>query len=179
MPLSERPAKDNCSSFNQWRTMRTGTRSILSIISVLILTGAASSQSSKVREAEWLIGTWKNKTPKGTIFETWSRTSDSELSGKSYVVKEKDTIVFETIRLVREQEGLFYIPIVRDQNNGASIRFEARTVSETQLIFENPQHDFPQNISYTRISPDSLKAEISGTRNGKTRKQIFPMERVR
>ncbi len=179
MPLSERPAKDNCSSRNQWRTMRTGTKFILGIVSVLIFSGVASSQSSKVREVEWLIGTWKNKTPKGNIYETWRRTSDSELSGKSYFMKEKDTIVFETIRLVREPEGLFYIPIVKDQNNGISVRFAATTVSETQLVFENPQHDFPQIISYTRISPDSLTAEISGIRSGKVRKQVFPMERVR
>lgn len=95
------------------------------------------------------------------------------------MIKEQDTIVFETIRLVQEQDGMFYVPIVKGQNNGLPVRFAAKTVSETQLIFENPQHDFPQVISYTRISSDTLIAEISGTRSGKTRKQIFPMKRVR
>jgi hypothetical protein len=159
--------------------MRTGTLLLLGIVSVIILSGRATGQSSNVRETEWLIGTWKNSTPKGNIYETWRRINDNELSGKSYFIKERDTIVFETIRLVQEQEGLFYIPIVKDQNNGAPVRFAATIVSETRLVFENPQHDFPQIISYTRIGPDSLRAEISGTRNGKSRKQIFPMERVR
>lgn len=158
--------------------MRSGTPFILSLIGVLILSGTAASQSGGGRTAEWLIGTWKNNTQKGSIFETWHRTSESELSGKSYIIKGQDTIVFETIRLVQEHDGLFYIPVVKDQNNGLPVRFAARTVSETQLVFENPEHDFPQVISYTRINADSLSAEISGIRSGKTRKQIFPMKRV-
>jgi len=59
------------------------------------------------------------------------------------------------------------------------VRFATKTISETQLVFENPQHDFPQTISYTKITADSLVAEISGTKNGHERKQIFPMKRVK
>ena len=159
--------------------MRSGTILILAIVCMLILSAWSTRQSGGLKNAEWLIGTWKNTTPKGNIYETWSRISDKEFSGKSYFLKEQDTIVFETIRLVQEQEGVFYIPNVKGQNNDAPVRFAAGTVSETTMVFENAQHDFPQIISYTRISSDSLRAEISGTRNGKVRKQIFSMERVR
>jgi hypothetical protein len=47
------------------------------------------------------------------------------------------------------------------------------------MIFENPAHDFPQFISYTKITTDSLVAEISGTKNGQARKQRFPMKRIK
>jgi hypothetical protein len=159
--------------------MRKRTISILGIIGLLMFTAGTTHRSDDRGKADWLIGTWKNKTYKGNIYETWSRNGEYELSGKSYILKEQDTVVFETIRLVQEQGGFFYIPIVQDQNNGAPVRFTATTVSETRLVFENPQHDFPQIISYTRVGSDSLIAEISGTRNGKVRKQRFPMERVR
>lgn len=46
------------------------------------------------------------------------------------------------------------------------------------LVFENPMHDFPQIISYTKITCDSLVAQISGEKNGQERKQAFPMKRV-
>ncbi len=159
--------------------MRTRTIFILSILGVFILNAWTAREAGDLQKAGWLIGTWKNTTPKGSIFETWSRTGSNELSGKSYMLKEQDTIVFESIRLVQQEEGIFYIPVVKDQNNGAPVRFTAATVSEKQLVFENPQHDFPQIISYTRVGTDSLIAEISGTRNGKMRKQRFPMVRVR
>jgi hypothetical protein len=136
-------------------------------------------KTNDITKAEWLIGTWENKTPKGRIYETWSKTNDNEFSGKSYVIKDNDTIVFENIRLVQQQDGLFYIPVVKNQNDGLPVRFATKTISETQLVFENSKHDFPQIISYTKITSDSLVAEISGTKNGQERKQTFPMKRMK
>jgi len=151
----------------------------ITIVGLIILCALTRKQTYDIKKAEWLIGTWENKSLKGSIYETWSKTNDIELSGKSYILKEKDTIVFENIRLVQETDSLFYIPIVKNQNEGLPVRFSAKTISETQLIFENPQHDFPQIISYTKINTDSLTAEISGTKNGQNRKQTFPMKRVK
>lgn len=151
----------------------------ITIVGLIILCALTRKQTYDIKKAEWLIGTWENKSLKGSIYETWSKTNDIELSGKSYILKEKDTIVFENIRLVQETDSLFYIPIVKNQNEGLPVRFSAKTISETQLIFENPQHDFPQIISYTKINTDSLTAEISGTKNDQNRKQTFPMKRVK
>lgn len=134
--------------------------------------------TTDIKKAEWLIGTWENKTPKGSVYETWNRINEDEFSRKSYIVKEKDTIVFENIKILKDQDNLFYIPTVKKQNKNLPIRFKCKLFTETELIFENLQHDFPQTISYTKITKDSLVAEISGTRNGQTRKQIFPMKRV-
>jgi len=151
----------------------------ITIVGLIILCALTRKQTYDIKKAEWLIGTWENKSLKGSIYETWSKTNDIELSGKSYILKEKDTIVFENIRLVQETDSLFYIPIVKNQNEGLPVRFSAKTISETQLIFENPQHDFPQIISYTKINTDSLTAEISGTKNDQNCKQTFPMKRVK
>jgi len=159
--------------------MKTGKKLFIAIISLVILCALATKQTNDIKKAEWLIGTWKNTTPRGSIYETWSKANDNEFSGKSYIVKEKDTVVFENIRLVQEQDGLFYIPAVKNQNDGLPVRFATQTISETLLVFENPRHDFPQIISYTKISADSLVAEISGTKNGQERKQTFPMKRVK
>lgn len=157
------------------------TRTILFIVvaGLIGLCAWTTKQANDIEKAGWLIGTWENKTPKGSIYETWDKANDNEYSGKSYIVKEKDTVVFESIRLVQERDGLFYIPVVKNQNNNLPVRFATKTISETQLVFENPQHDFPQNISYTKITNDSLVAEISGIRNGQERKQVFPMKRVK
>lgn len=158
--------------------MKAGAKFFIAVVCLTILCAWTTKQTNDIKKAEWLIGTWENKTPKGSIYETWNKVSDNEFTAKSYIIKEKDTIVFESIQLVQEQGGLFYIPMVKNQNDGLPVRFATKTISETQLIFENLQHDFPQIISYTKISADSLIAEISGTRNGQERKQTFPMKRV-
>jgi len=153
---------------------------IFSIIITGIITLCAwtKKQNNDIKKAEWLIGTWENKSPRRTVYETWSKTSDIEFTGKSYILKEADTIVFENLRLVQEQNKLIYIPTVKNQNDGLPVRFTSKTITETELVFENLQHDFPQIISYTKIGADSLVAVISGTKNGQERKQTFPMKRL-
>jgi hypothetical protein len=145
---------------------------------LIILFGWTTTQTEDIKKADWLIGTWENITPRGSIYESWSKINDNEFSGKSYILRDDETIVSETIQLVQEQDGLFYIPTVKNQNEGLPVRFSTKTISETQMIFENLQHDFPQFISYTKITSDSLVAEIWGMRNGQERKLTFPMKRV-
>jgi hypothetical protein len=159
--------------------MRKTANLLIAIAGCLLLSAWAIKHSNDIKKAEWLIGTWENKTPKGSLYETWSKKNDAEFLGKSYVVQEKDTIVFETIRLVQEENGLFYIPVVKNQNDGLPVRFAIKTISETQLVFENPKHDFPQIISYTKTGNETLTAEISGIIKGKEKKQTFAMKRVK
>ncbi|OJU75728.1 MAG: hypothetical protein BGO09_12495 [Bacteroidetes bacterium 47-18] len=159
--------------------MRSGIVKFISVICFVALCAWTTKQINEIDKAEWLIGTWENKTPKGSVYETWIRSNDTTFTGKSYIINEKDTVVFENIRLVQEAGGLYYMPAVSDQNDGLPVRFTAKVISARELIFENPQHDFPQTISYRKITGDSLIAEISGVIAGKERRELFPMKRIR
>jgi hypothetical protein len=132
-----------------------------------------------ISKAMWLLGTWINTTPRGENYETWKKVNDRELSGLNYYIRQRDTIIVESIRIVQNQNGLFYIPTVRRQNNEQPVIFTASHLTEGKMVFENPQHDFPQTISYTRIHADSLVAEISGLTNGQLKTIQYPMKRVR
>jgi len=48
------------------------------------------------------------------------------------------------------------------------LAFEAVTVSATEAVFENPRHDFPQRVIYSKTDA-GLTARIEGTMNGKSR----------
>jgi hypothetical protein len=132
----------------------------------------------RLADAKWLLGRWEQTTPKRTIYEIWTSNSDSTYSGKSYLLKEKDTIVLETVSLLQKEGVLFYIPTVTNQNNSMPVSFKLTFTSGNKLVFENPGHDFPQKITYTLISSDSLMAEISGTLNDKEQLRQFPMKRI-
>lgn len=157
--------------------MKQGTS--LSILLAIVISFCAwqTKQTTDLKKAAWLIGTWVNNTGKESLYETWTKTNNQEYSGKSYVIKGNDTIVFETMSLLQEPAGLFYIPTVKAQNDSVPVRFAVKTISGTTMVFENAEHDFPQIISYKKINSDSLLAEIAGTKNGKQRKQSFPMKR--
>ena len=134
---------------------------------------------NELEKASWLIGKWQNNSPEGNATETWEMKNDSAFAGKSYFVVGKDTVSSETISLEQNGKELFYIPTVKTQNNEQPVKFALTSSTSKQLVFENPKHDFPQKISYTQITNDSLLAEISGTMDGKQNSQKFPMTRVK
>jgi hypothetical protein len=134
---------------------------------------------SELEKASWLIGEWQNNSTEGNASEVWAKKSDSTYFGKSYFVIGKDTVSLETISLEQNGNQLFYIPTVKNQNAGQPVKFTLTSSTNNQLIFENPKHDFPQKISYTQITNDSLLAEISGMMDGKQNSQKFPMTRAK
>jgi hypothetical protein len=133
---------------------------------------------SEIKKAEWLLGKWRGSSAQGMAVESWDLEGDSSYAGKSYFIVGKDTVSSESIRLVQEAGTVFYIPTVKDQNNGQPVRFSMTSSTNDQLAFENPAHDFPQKISYTRVTSDSLVAVVSGKMKGKESAQEFPMKRT-
>jgi len=142
-------------------------------------TQSNATEQAALKKAAWLIGTWESKSSRGSLYETWSIVSDLEYLGKIYMIKDMDTVIFETVQLIQQQNNLYYIPSVKDQNNGQAVSFKSTFVSETKIIFENPEHDFPQMISYTMTPPDSLLAQISGMKEGQKQVQDFPMRKIK
>ena len=158
--------------------MKTPLKVFIILITVAFFS-CTEEQTSDIKKAEWLIGTWENKTSEGSMFESWHKKNDQEFLGKSFMISEGDTIVIETIRLIEENETLYFIPTVKDQNEGKAVRFKVKLIDEHKMIFENKSHDFPNLVSYTRVSSDSLLAEISGMAEGQKKVMTFPMKRIK
>ncbi|OPC37909.1 DUF6265 family protein [Elizabethkingia miricola] len=159
------------------------TKSVKTFLSAIIVVSVVSSWAhyyvKPIDKAMWLIGTWENKTSRGSVYESWKKINENELSGKSYTVKGADTIIFETVQLKQEGDNLYYIPTVRNQNDGKPVSFKAYTITDHKMVFRNPEHDFPQSVSYRRLNQDSLIAEISGVQNGNVHHETFPMRRLK
>jgi hypothetical protein len=56
--------------------------------------------------------------------------------------------------------------------------FRARDIGDQRVVFENPEHDFPQRVGYERKGADALAAWIEGTMNGRARRVDFAYRRV-
>ncbi|SIS64212.1 hypothetical protein SAMN05421785_101685 [Chryseobacterium gambrini] len=146
--------------------MKTEAKFFITVVSLAILYAWTIKHKNDIQKAEWLIGTWENKTQKGSIYETWTKAGNNEFSGKSYSVKDKDTIVFENVRLVQEKNRLYYIPTVKNQNEGLPVRFAARAISENQLVFENPQQDVLANFANRYCKAIIRNKTITPSANG-------------
>lgn len=131
----------------------------------------------ELTKTDWLLGSWINESANGTLSESWQKQNDSVYRGESYFVKQADTIHFESIVLSERNGSVFYSPTVRGQNNDKPVDFKLTSATASQLVFENPAHDFPQKIIYHKITGDSLVAEISGMQQGKPGGESYPMRR--
>ncbi|MDH4071360.1 MAG: nuclear transport factor 2 family protein [Ignavibacteria bacterium] len=160
------------------------TKALATLVASILfsLTGASADHpqsGSAIENIQWLLGTWETRSSRGSTYEKWVLKNPSELSGKSFAVSGSDTIVFETVSIKEENGRILYVPSVSDQNNGKPVVFQSSFVSPSKFIVENPEHDFPQMISYTRTGQDELVAEISGpSGNGQVKYQTFPMKRI-
>mgnify|MGYP003382194306 CR=1 FL=1 len=106
---------------------------------------------STVRELlDHLIGDWQDTgASDGTIFEEhWSRTNDSLLTGRGLVLSGRDTVFVEYLGIHRNGDRAFYSAMIPSQNDGASVDFKLTSANGDSLVFEEPEHDFPQRITY-------------------------------
>ena len=96
--------------------------------------------------------------------------------GSSRTVAAGKTVLTEHIQ-IREKDGqLAYIVTI---GMGAKpVVFKQIKSTDSEVIFENPEHDFPQRIIYRRRGADSLIARIEGTRGGQPGGVDFPYRRV-
>jgi len=150
-------------------------RYYLILLPLLLLLSCQSEEPEKVEESlkankldklKWWIGNWEMKSREGVVTESWINSSELEWKGISnYITIEGDTASHETIRLVNDNDTLFYIPNVSNQNNGISIRFRESLLTDSSIEFENVTHDFPKRIVYVKTSDTSIHAYIDG--NGK------------
>lgn len=143
----------------------------LQICILFLLIFNLSAQTSE--QMSWVVGTWKISTGNGIIQEDWKIQDDSTLIGRSVFIRNgTDTIPQESIELSFRNGDWYYMPTVAKQNDGKAIPFKVIFIKGTEFISENPEHDFPQRISYRRIK-SQLFASIEGRKNAKFAKMNF------
>lgn len=135
----------------------------------------ANKEYNKLKKAEWFLGNWENVSEEASLTEKWIVKNDSTYYAETYYIGNGDTLFSEKVDLVQIGSELFFIPTVTNQNDNKGVEFRLTAFADDELIFENPEHDFPKKITYKLIDKDSIFAQISG--DGKV--QDFPFRRVR
>jgi uncharacterized protein DUF6265 len=130
-----------------------------------------------VQQLSWITGCWRQSTGGGTrvIDEQWMSPRGGTMLGMSRTVRGDSLLEFEHLQILERSGRLVYHA---EPSGQPPADFVASTVSDTLVVFENPEHDFPQRIIYRRRGTDTLVARIEGPRNGQTRGIDFPYMRV-
>lgn len=154
-------------------------KAILILVTILLFTSCGKSkQVSKIVGKDWLLGKWENKSDEGNLLEIWKKVNDSLFIGESYFLRGKDTLHSENIQLKQQGEDLFYTTTIQGQNNDKPVTFKQNVEIMKQLVFENPQHDYPRKIVYKPFAKGHLLIEISGIQQEKPSAARYSMKKT-
>ena len=117
-------------------------------------------------DLEWLLGCWQSTD--GNAMEVWVRDTDSSFLGFGVTTSEGVIRSYELLRVASDEEGaLTYTAHPKGQ---ASATFTTTEMGDKRVTFTNPEHDYPQRITYER-NGDDLYARTSALDGG--RQQSF------
>ena len=146
------------------------------VVQVILATAFSFSASAgTLSQLGWLAGCWRSDADNRQIIEHWMKPAGNMMLGVNQTFADGKTREFEFLRIVQEENGdIFFIAVPSGQKEA---RFRLATVTDREVRFENPEHDFPQRVIYRRDG-DSLTGRIEGVSKGKERAVDFPLKRV-
>ncbi len=131
-----------------------------------------------IAKLAWLAGSWRLEKDNRLVEEQWMAPAGGLMLGMGRTTLKGKAKEFEFLQ-IREGPGgaLFYITQPSGQKEAA---FQVKTMSDTEVVFENQLHDFPQRIIYTLKPDGSLLAAIEGNgSDGQPKRVEFPYLRVK
>lgn len=138
------------------------------------------NNAANVNVASWIAGSWEDRTtfksfsPSKIMYEKWMEYPDSLVGIGGFII-DLDTNIREKLLLKSVNNRLVYI--ARPENE-AMISFSLKSSSKDSLVFENKAHDFPETITYKKITKDSMLIVLRGVSSEQNRELRLSFSRV-
>ena len=148
------------------------------LLCLLLSPGLARGEEKGVtlNDLAWLKGCWNSSHNGRTVTEHWLKPAGGTMLGISRTVAEGKTVEFEFMQI--RQDANAEIRFIAKPSGQPEATFKLIKGSDREVIFENPQHDFPQRVIYRLQSDGSLLGRIEGVSKGKEKAVDFPMNRA-
>lgn len=149
---------------------------MLALLALAAPQAQAEEAARSVDSLAWLAGCWEYEGQEPGSGEHWMPPAGGVLLGVSRTVRAGRSTLHEFVRIATaEGGGLEY---VAQPSGQAETHFRLTSLSANEVVFENPEHAFPQRITYRLVQNGRLHARIEGTQNGEARAVDFPMSRT-
>jgi len=116
----------------------------------------ASAADPAQHDLDWLAGCWI--TADESSQEVWVVDGDNSLIGFSVALGADKVQFYEVMSIKLNDDGVW--TYTAHPSGQASASFTATEAGEYSVVFANPAHDYPQEISYRRDG-NRLYANIS------------------
>lgn len=107
----------------------------------------------------WLAGDWVGTVGGNNVEERWMAAAGGAMIGTSRSTRGPSMVEFEYLCIAQRAGGLVYTAM---PNGGGMTDFLSTKVSADSVTFENPDHDFPRAIVYTKNADGGVDVVVSG-----------------
>jgi hypothetical protein len=129
-------------------------------------------QSPTLADISWIAGDWQTAARgRAQVEEHWTQVAGASMMGMGRTVAGDKTVEFEYLRIEQRADGIYYVAHPKGRCPGTD--FKLTRASATEVVFENPQHDFPKRIIYRKGADDSLTATVDGGEGSKATSFAF------
>ena len=132
--------------------------------------------AADIDQLAFMAGCWQGPFGDQVNQEMWMRPVAGTMLGTARNVKGIQT-TFTEFAMIHVNNGKLAITVQSGLTSDKTT-FPMVTLKSGEVVFENPQHDFPQRILYRSTGKNGLFAKIDGTMKGKPAAEEFPMKRV-
>jgi hypothetical protein len=115
---------------------------------------------ARIAQAEWIGTTWIGATANGgSVEERWTPAASGAMLGIGRTVRGATMTGFEFLCIAEREDTLVYFAMPNARMPATPFVLTAATAGS--LTFENPSHDFPKLIRYSRLEDGSLETTIA------------------
>lgn len=132
---------------------------------------AAATAAATIAQLAWLSGVWVGTSGATTFEERWTPSAGGSMIGVSRTLRDGAMSAFEFLCIVERDRGLVYQAMPNGRSPATD--FTLTAIDEHTAVFENPAHDFPKMIRYTKRPDGSLEAVASGAAGSTPQTFVF------
>lgn len=112
-----------------------------------------------IESINWLVGDWAGTVGTNNVEERWMAPAGGAMIGNSRTTRATSMVEFEFLCIAQRAGGLVYTAM---PNGGGMTDFLSTKVSADSITFENPGHDFPKAIVYTKRADGGVDVAVTG-----------------
>ena len=154
------------------------SRTLVAFVAMALVGSPAAAiepVAAEIEDLAWMAGNWSLDGGAMVTEERWLGPAGGTMVGLNRTVEGDHTTGFEFLRLAERNGGV--VLYASPAGRCPATEFVLIEVDAESAVFANPDHDFPQQISYRRLG-QRLHAEIEGVENGEHRRAGWVFERV-
>ena len=151
------------------------TATLAALLAFGVSSRAFAQSDQRIASVGWLAGCLEMRSANRVVEEQRMAERAGTMLGMGRTVGGRGLADYE-LTLIKEEGGRLLYEAHPHAQPVAT--FAARVATTDSVVFEAPEHDFPQRVGYRRMGADSVLAWVEGTMNGKTRRIEFPYARV-